>query len=140
MSSTITVDALQLRVSLAALRYSVFVVMAMWTVDKFINPGHAAAVFGAFYGLPGLGEAIFPVVGALQAAIVVAFVVGFAKRWSTLAVLLMHAVSTVTPLMRYLDPWNNPNLLFFAAWPMLAALVALYLLRDYDTLWQWRGQ
>ena len=26
------------------------------------------------------------------------------------------------------------NLLFFAAWPMLAACLALYLLRDYDRL------
>jgi putative oxidoreductase len=26
------------------------------------------------------------------------------------------------------------NLLFFAAWPMLAACIALYLLRDQDTL------
>jgi hypothetical protein len=27
------------------------------------------------------------------------------------------------------------NLLFFAAWPMLAACITLYLLRDLDTLW-----
>jgi len=33
---------------------------------------------------------------------------------------------------QYLNPWQN--LLFFAAWPMLAACVALYLLRDADTL------
>ena len=34
---------------------------------------------------------------------------------------------------RYLDPWTAPNLLFFAAWPMLAAIFALYYLRDLDT-------
>lgn len=29
---------------------------------------------------------------------------------------------------------EGPNLLFFAAWPMLAACLALFLLRDEDTL------
>lgn len=32
---------------------------------------------------------------------------------------------------QYLDPFNN--LLFFAAWPMLAACFAFYLLRELDT-------
>jgi hypothetical protein len=31
------------------------------------------------------------------------------------------------------DAFNN--LLFFAAWPMLAACIALYMLRDLDTRW-----
>lgn len=32
-----------------------------------------------------------------------------------------------------LDPFSH--LLFFAAWPMLATCIALYLLRDLDTRW-----
>jgi putative oxidoreductase len=32
----------------------------------------------------------------------------------------------------YLDPFSN--LLFFAARPMLAACIALYMLRDFDTI------
>jgi hypothetical protein len=30
---------------------------------------------------------------------------------------------------------TDRDLLFFAAWPMLAAFFALYLLRDFDTRW-----
>jgi hypothetical protein len=33
-----------------------------------------------------------------------------------------------------LDPFTDANLLFFAAWPMLAACIALFLLREHDTL------
>ncbi len=33
-----------------------------------------------------------------------------------------------------LDPLTDANLLFFAAWPMLAACIALFLLCEHDTL------
>lgn len=39
----------RLSVSLLLLRASVFVVMLVWTLDKFINPNHATAVFKKFY-------------------------------------------------------------------------------------------
>ena len=29
---------------------------------------------------------------------------------------------------------EGPNILFFSAWPMLAACVTLYVLRDFDTM------
>lgn len=35
---------------------------------------------------------------------------------------------------QYLHPFEGVNLLLFAAWPMLAACLALYALRDADTL------
>ena len=47
MSQEATVDAATLRYSLAGLRGTVFLVMLMWTIDKFLNPDHTAAVFGA---------------------------------------------------------------------------------------------
>jgi putative oxidoreductase len=55
------------------------------------------------------------------------------KRISYGGVLILHSISTLSSYRQYLDPFNN--LLFFAAWPMLAACVALYLLRDVDTKW-----
>jgi len=50
------------------------------------------------------------------------------------AILAMHTVSTLSAFHMYLDPWGPKNLLFFAAWPMLAAIYSLYILRDEDTL------
>ena len=44
----------------------------------------------------------------------------------------LHAVSTFSSYQQYINAWDN--LLFFAAWPMLAACVVLYLLREADTL------
>ncbi len=39
--------------ALFLLRLSIFVVMAMWTIDKFVRPDHAAGVYEHFYGCAG---------------------------------------------------------------------------------------
>lgn len=128
-------DTRNLQLSLLLLRLGVFTVMIMWVIDKFVNPGHAAAVANRFYMMPeGMGATLFYVLGALQAAVVIAFVLGFKKRFSYGIVLAMHTVSTFSSFAFYLDPWGPKHLLFFAAWPMLAACIALYLMRDSDKL------
>ncbi len=122
----------RLALSLLLLRLGVFIVMVMWTLDKFINPGHADKVFANFYGLEGLSSGIFTVLASLQLLVVLAFVAGALRRYSYGLILLMHGISTLSSWRQYLDPFDH--LLFFAAWPMLAACIALYLLRDYDSL------
>jgi uncharacterized membrane protein YkgB len=125
----------RLPVALLTLRLGVFIVMIMWTLDKFVQPEHTAGVFANFYGLDGLGPSIFMVLGALQVVLVLAFLFGVAKRLSYGLVFLLHGISTLSSYAQYLDAFNN--LLFFAAWPMLAACFTLYYLRDQDTLMTW---
>lgn len=122
----------RLRVALLTLRLSVFVVLAMWTLDKFVNPGHAGAVFAHFYAIKGVGHASLIVIGGLETLLILLFVAGMFKRWTYAGVLLIHAMSTIASWHQYLHPFKS--LLFFAAWPMLGACIALYLLRDADTL------
>lgn len=127
-------DSTNLQKALLSLRLGVFLVMFMWTIDKFINPDHASKVFSHFYMIDGLSESIFYIVGALQLLLVLGFLAGIKKRYTYGAILIMHAVSTFSSFQMYLDPWGPRNLLFFAAWPMLAAIYSLYILRDEDTL------
>ncbi|HKL54009.1 MAG TPA: hypothetical protein VJ902_08620 [Wenzhouxiangellaceae bacterium] len=117
--------------ALLILRLSVFIVILMWTLDKFLNPAHSAGVFENFYGLSGWGPTVFMIIGALELVLLTGFVIGFQKRITYGLVFLIHAVSTLSTWQQYLDPFNN--LLFFAAIPMLAACWALYSLRDMDT-------
>lgn len=121
-----------IELSLFLLRVGVFIVMAMWSLDKLINPGHAAAVFENFYFISGIGTEILLVVGLAQLAIEIAFVLGLWKFWTYGFVMITHAVSTLSSWKQYLDPFNN--MLFLAAIPMLAACVALFLLRDRDRM------
>lgn len=126
--------ATNLQKALLALRLGVFIVMIMWTIDKFVNPGHAGAVFAKYYKIDGLSEMISYLLGSLQLAVVVSFLLGIKKRFTYGILLILHGISTLSTFAMYLDPWGPRNLLFFAAWPMLAAIYALYLMRDEDTL------
>lgn len=122
----------RLSLSLLALRLSVFLVMLMWTLDKFSRPDHAAGVFSNFYAIEGLGDSAFVILGVLELVLLLLFVLGLARRYTYGAVLLLHAGSTLSSWRQYLAPFEGSHLLFFAAWPMLAACLALYLLRDSD--------
>lgn len=128
--STTAVSTAKLGWSLFLLRISVFIVMLMWTLDKFVSPGHTAAVFENFYGISGLSATLAALLGALQLVLIIAFVLGYRKTLSYGLVLVLHGISTLSSFPQYLDAFNN--LLFFAAWPMLAACGALFILRDHD--------
>ncbi|NMH59870.1 hypothetical protein [Alteromonas ponticola] len=117
--------------SLLALRITVFVVMFVWTLDKFVNPAHGAKIMDAFYGIGNVPETMIYLLGGLQLILVLAFVAGLAKRFTYGLVFILHGLSTLSSYPQYLDAFNN--LLFFAAWPMWGACLALYLLREADT-------
>jgi len=126
--------AARVRLPLLLLRLSVFVVMLAWTLMKFVDPARSAGIFKKFYHLPDIGSAITYTLGGLEVLLLLGFVAGFQKRFTYGAVLLFHGISTVSAYQQYIAPFQSNNLLFYAAWPMLAACFALYVLRDLDTL------
>ncbi len=121
----------RLRLALTLLRITVFVVMAMWSLDKLLRPDHAAAVFERFYYLAGVGVYLLCAIGIAQLVLELAFLMG---AWKTITygyVLVFHALSTVSSWRQYVEPFDN--LLFLTALPMLGACVVLFLLRQEDT-------
>jgi putative oxidoreductase len=123
-------------VALLVLRFTVFLVMLIWTIDKFVRPAHAISVYEHFYFLRGLGPAIIYLIGVAELVLLLGFVIGFAPQLTYGIVLFLHAVSTFSSFRQYFHPFEGPNILFFAAWPMLGACFALYYLRDLDTIWR----
>ena len=115
--------------ALFLLRLGVFIVMFMWTLDKFIAPEHAAKVFEKFYYIGGMGSSVMMGIFIVEMIIILAFVAGLWKRYTYGFVMAVHSISTFSSWKQYTI---DMNLLFFAAWPMLAACIALYLLRDMD--------
>jgi putative oxidoreductase len=131
-------DRNRVSVALLVLRLTVFLVMLVWTIDKFVRPEHAISVYQHFYFLPGFASVIIYGIGIAELVLLLGFVFGFAPRLTYGLVLLLHAVSTFSSFRQYFHPYEGPNILFFAAWPMLGACFALYYLRDLDTLWSIR--
>jgi hypothetical protein len=124
----------RVKISLLVLRVTVFIVFFMWTIDKLMRPEHASKVYENFYFISLSGVTIFYVIGGLQMLLNFAFLAGWQKRFTYGAMLLFHGVSTFSSYKQYLAPFEGPHLLFFTAWPMLGACLALYLLRHDDTL------
>lgn len=127
-------DSRRLPISLLAIRVSMVLFLLPWVADKFVRPGHAIAVLEGFYGFSGAAAPLVLGLGIAQALLLVLFAFGIARTWSYGLVLAMHAVTTIVSWKQYLDPYAGANILFFAAWPALAACLALFLLREYDTL------
>ncbi|WOD08448.1 hypothetical protein [Marinomonas sp. GJ51-6] len=90
MKNDVAVPREKLEWSLLGLRLGVFIVLLMWTLDKFVNPEHAAIVFKAFYSIPELSSGVSYLMGGLQLALILSFLMGFQKRWVTLVILIMH--------------------------------------------------
>tara|TARA_Y100001970_G_scaffold37378_1_gene46170 strand:- start:313 stop:621 length:309 start_codon:yes stop_codon:yes gene_type:complete len=82
--------------ALLSLRVAVFIVMFVWTLDKFVNPAHSMKIFEKFYSIGGVPETAVYVLGAFQLALVLAFVAGFAKRYTYGLVFLLHGASTLS--------------------------------------------
>lgn len=133
MTNSNVLDAKKLALPLLTLRLGIFLVMLMWTLDKFYNPGHAIAIFDNFYSVPGVAAALVYTLAVLEMVLILLFLAGLARTWTYGLILLLHSGSTFSAFGLYLTPFDN--LLFFAAWPMLAACFALFMLRDYDNLW-----
>ncbi len=131
------------RMALAVLRVSLGVFLLLWGLEKFVIPATTVGIWGHFYGL-GLAASLVPLVGALESALAVAITVGLWRRVTYGLGLVLHAASVLSTWRQLLDPWGlrsggGPDHLFLAGVPVLAAFVALYLLRDRDawTLDEW---
>lgn len=122
--------------SMFFLRITVLLVMLIWTIDKFVNPGHATRIFEKFYAIAGVGNAVVYILAFIELIILVLFFFGIKKKYTYGLVFVFHGASTLASFPQYLSPFEGANLLFFAAWPMLAACSMLFFCREDDTLFQ----
>ncbi|MDE2148874.1 MAG: hypothetical protein KGJ55_03350 [Gammaproteobacteria bacterium] len=124
----------KLPLALLVLRVGIFIMFIFWVFDKFVRPEHASAVGQHFFGLGALGKGSVYAIGAIELSVLLAFLAGLFKTYTYGLVLLFHLASTLASFPIYLAPYHEANILFFAAWPTLAACFALFYLRDHDTL------
>ena len=116
------------------LRVSVALFLLPWIIEKFSDPETTAKIFKAFYFVEDLPLAGSYAVGAIWLALWFAFIAGFKKRISYGLVMLLHGIGTVTTWFKLLPWMESYNHLFLAAIPTLGAMIALYVLRDHDTI------
>jgi len=117
--------------ALALLRIALAIFLAVWVGEKFVAPAKTVAIFESFYGLR-ITPAVSYAIGAVQAGLLVAFVLGLAKTLSYGFFLVIHAISMAASWAPLLAPYESYNHLFHAGLPVLAALYVLFRLRHHD--------
>ncbi|MEM8676945.1 MAG: DoxX protein [Cyanobacteria bacterium P01_G01_bin.67] len=123
----------RLKIGLLFIRFSTGIFFLVWSIEKIIYPEITQKVFSRFYFIE-ISPTISLAVGIFQTLIVLAFMAGLLKTWTYGSILGMHTVSTFSTYKELLNPYEPPNHLFWAAVPLLAALIALFLLRKEDIL------
>jgi putative oxidoreductase len=120
---------------LLILRLTLALFFAQWSIEKFIHPEAAASIFAHFYGLQ-ISAMIAYVFGAVELAFTIGLLLGVARTIALGGLILIHGISVLVSWYQLLHPWAAvPNHLFIASIPVLGGLVALFLLRNRDTLW-----
>jgi len=123
----------KLQIGLALIRISTGAFFLVWSIEKIISPEAAQRIFQKFYFLT-ISNPIAVGIGIIQTLIVVIFMMGLLKTFSYGTVLGMHLVSVISTYQQLFNPYAPGNQLFWAAVPTLAAIIALFLLRDEDQL------
>lgn len=124
-----------LEISLLMMRLTLAAFLLVWVADKFVNPKHTVAVLAGFYALKDASPQIVLGLGIAQLVLVLAFAVGLLRFWTYGAVMVMHAVTVAVSWWKIVPPFGPAaNILFWAGIPVLAAMIALFLLRDRDRI------
>src|SRR3990172_229521 len=123
----------ELPVALFILRLGLGAFLLLFGIDKLVAPATTVEVFAQFYGLIVSHGMVYGA-GVLETLLGLAFLAGLWKTLSYGLGLLLHAVSTLATYQEMFAPFGA-NHLFLAALPVLAAFIALFLLRRHDTLW-----
>jgi|SRR5579864_3104104 len=119
---------------LLVLRLALALFFAQWSIEKFIHPEAAASIFAHFYGLQ-ISTLLSYVFGAVELALTIGLLLGVAKAIALGGLIAIHGISVLVSWYQLVHPWAAvPNHLFIASIPVLGALIALFLLRDRDTL------
>lgn len=120
--------------ALLLLRLGLGFFLLLWSCGKFAGPEATVGIFRIFYKIP-LSTAAAYVIGAFEAVLSILILAGAWKSYTYAIGLGLHTISTVASWKQLSSPFVPGHDLFVAAIPVLTGFIALYILRDLDTLW-----
>lgn len=130
-NKTNNTDDWPLELSLAIVRLSTAFFLMIWALDKVIGTGAAQKTFSKYY--MNVDESFLIIlIGIAQLILILTFAGGLFKTFTYGIILVMHTGSVLASIPRYMDPLARPNILFWAAIPVLGAMILLFILRERD--------
>jgi putative oxidoreductase len=126
-------DEKRIQISLLGLRLGVFIVFMAWTLDKILNYQHNSVMIMHYYNVE-VPQWFLMSLGMAELILLLVFLAGMFKTFTYGVILFAHTVTTLVSSWRLLPPYEVHQLLYFGSLPMLGACVALFLMREKDTL------
>lgn len=117
--------------ALAILRITLGVFFLLWAVEKLVLPDVNVAIWEKFYNIP-LAVNLSYVIGVVNGLMSIALIVGFKRTFTYGYWTIFHSISVLATWSYLIKPFGGPNHLFLAGVPVVAAMLALFILRDWD--------
>lgn len=123
----------RLSLVLAILRITVGVFFLLWAVEKFVMPEVNASIWERFYRI-SIPLNLSYVIGTINVLMALALIAGFKRTLTYAYWTIFHSISVLSTWSYLIKPFGGPNHLFLAGVPIVAIMVALFLLRDWDRI------
>ena len=118
--------------ALFILRIALAVFLLLFGIDKLVATETTISVFAHYYGL-SISTSVIYSAGVLEIMLSFAMLAGLWKTVTYGLGLSLHVISTLVTYEQLQFPFGE-NHLFIASIPVLGAFIALFLLRQQDTL------
>ncbi len=123
----------RLPLALAILRITTGVFFLLWAVEKFVMPEVNTSIWETFYRI-SIPLNLSYVIGAINTVMALALVAGFKRTFTYGYWTVFHTISVLSTWSYLIKPFGGPNHLFLAGVPIVAVMVALFMLRDWDRI------
>jgi len=127
--------ARRIPLALAILRVSLGGFLLLWGVEKLLIPEATVAIWEHFY-FTNIAASLPYVIGVVEILFAVWFLLGWRRRLVYGIGMALHGITVLATWKQLIDPWGliwgRNNHLFLAGVPVLAAFIAVYVLRDLD--------
>ena len=121
----------RLPLALAVLRVTVGVFFLIWAIEKFVMPEVNVSIWESFYKI-GIPLNLSYLIGGINGLMALALIVGLKRRFTYAYWTIFHTISVLSTWNYLISPFGGPNHLFLAGVPIVAVMVALYMLREWD--------
>ena len=123
----------KLRYPLFFTRVSIFYFLLPWVLMRFSAPEKSKGIASKYYMIADMPNLLNTAIGVFWVVLIVSFVAGFKKRISYGLVLCFHTIGTVFTAPYLIVGTESARNVFFAAIPVIGAMLLLYLLREEDS-------
>ena len=121
----------RLDLALAILRITLGIFFLIWAVEKLVMPEANAAIWEKFFKIPLAVNLSYPI-GIVNGLMALALIAGFIRTFTYGYWTLFHFISVASTWSYLIKPFGSPNHLFLAGVPIVSAMLALFILREYD--------